>query len=181
MVVGLMRKMFSVLVALSFVLFFYGANAFSEMDVEFPEKIYLSGKKSFDVSIFNPSFEEQDLSVRLFVPQGMDYEISGLPEKISAESRDSFRLTLKPRSEVLGTHYIATISVELGNEKVLKLTKIHFSDIEGGEEGQGIEPFLPIGAFFFGFTENGELMLNALLLLIAVVLFVVFLIKLRKR
>ncbi len=164
---------FSVLIAMS------NVNALSVTDIEFPANIYLQEEKTINVFVYNNSLEDKELNVKLFVPEGLDYKITNLPQEIKAESRDSFNITLTPKSGVLGTNYIATLAVELGDDTILKETKIHFPAL--AEKGTQTGTTMPTGAFFLGLFENNEFVINIILLLIAIILFAVFLIKLRER
>ncbi len=175
-----MRKIHSVLVALILALALCGANAFNESDIELTENIYLTGDKTIDVSVYNPALEDKDLSVRFLGPEGLDYEFKNVPSEIRGEGKANFTLTLKPKGEIFKTKYAATLAVELGNETVLKETRLHFSKPGAEEEEEGTGLF-SLGMFWLGLTEDSGLLINFILLLIAVVLFAIFVIKVRER
>ena len=178
-----MKAVYWIAAAFTLLLTLASVNAFSEMDIEMPENIYVSGEKTIEITVFNPSLEDRDLSVKFLAPdEFMDFEFKNVPGEIRGEGSEKFTLTIKPKSEVFGTHYIASLSAKLGSETVLKETKLHFSK-PGGEEGEeGGEGWVfPVGAFFLGLGESSELFVNFILLLIAIILFVVFLVKLRER
>lgn len=180
-----------ILLALSILFFLFSVScnvvAFSEEDVKVQyENVFLKGEKIIPVSVYNYSVSDRELKVEFIGPSKLGYEFVGLDEKIKASMRETFQLKLTPLSSRLeGKKYKTTLVVRLGNETVRKeiqvqcLKKAVQETAEGGET-EGAEGAETTGLVVLSLA-NIELAVNVILAVIAIILAVLLIIRLKEK
>lgn len=166
-----------------------GGFAFSSEDVRVSDTVYLDQEETIYVTVYNYSPSDKELRADLIAPSKLGHEFIGLKDEIKAHTKQVFKLKLTPLSSSLeGKQYQTTLVVLLGNERVRKTIYVQFlKDLEveetegaGNESANGTELANP-GAMAVFSLASVELAVNVLLAVIAVVLAVLLIVRIREK
>lgn len=150
------------------------ATAFDGADVIVPEEIDLyENARQFKVIVDNTSDFEETLNMRVLVPNSIGVQFIDWPRTIGAGERKEILISLNPPVSLTNTSYNASIEVKLGNEKVVKDTKLNF--LSGKENSSTSVNKAGLVSFSFTDFESGSI--NLLLIALILIFLIVFMLQ----
>lgn len=176
--------------AVLFALVLASAMAFA-FEQEFPENVkVLSDRTDLSFVVSNDSPQDIDFAVELFVPS--NYQFTGLPKILRANSSKEIFLTIFSKSNLDGLTYNGKVVFYAGNETVSKNFSISYGEpkaavvnIGSGQPTDGNVSDLNNSAIaaFAGLLSrpNFEFLLIIVLVIIAAILLIAFIARFVKR
>jgi hypothetical protein len=148
-----------------------------------PENVFVTGPRELNYEIVNDSLDSRAVELSIYCPRELHCELVNKPLQLEAGESSQFIVSFDPYENAISKRYIVTILARLGNELLKKevevtvgiLGKLEEADAEEElQASEGPTSFMP------AVLIQEPALLNVLLAVIAVILFLLLIIKIRE-
>ena len=141
------------------------------------------------VEVLNDSDARKSLSIEFYAP--LDFEFVDNTDSLPAHGRQRVAIVMHPRKDLLGSSYLSTLIVKVGEQTFVRAIELHFkekkaeepSDGKEGNKGEESDETALAGLFSLISLDwiSAELVLDVFLVIVAAVLLLAFISRYSKR